>query len=138
MNILNTDLNASSSLSSTEELKKVWQRDPISIVIKLFDQTLSHIGRAKSALSGWGDERFQMHVLNAIEVIESLQLTLEDPSKSQMAANIDDVYRYISRLLVNSIQKRDPADLNQAAGLLIEIRESMTAFVKKTPKMLQH
>jgi len=138
MDILNTSLNDSLSISSTEELKKMWQQDPMLIVIKLFDKTLLHIGRAKSALSGWGDERFQTHVLNAISVIESLQMTLDDQSQSQMAVNIDDIYRYIARLLINSIQQQDPADLNQAAGLLIEIRESMNVFVKKTPQMLQH
>ena len=138
MNILNTGLADSSSISSTEELQKIWQQDPMLIVIKLFDKTLLHIGRAKSAISGWGDERFEAHVLNAISVIEGLQMTLEDQSQSQMAVNLDDIYRYIARLLINSIQKQDLADLNQAAGLLIEIRESMNVFVKKTPKMLQH
>jgi len=122
----------------SEELNKVWADDPMQIVVMLFDKSLLHISHARATLTGWSDESYQSSILNAVDVIERLQMTLDHQRNPSVSANLDDLYRYVCRLLVDSIQNKDQQALHQATSLLVQIRESLSTFVKKTPKSTQH
>ncbi|MDH5426067.1 MAG: flagellar protein FliS [Gammaproteobacteria bacterium] len=137
MNITNNDAYKINPLPA-EELKSIWQDDPMRVVVMLFDKTLQHIGQARSTLLGWGDEHYQTHILNAVSVIDRLQTTLNHESHSAMAANLEDIYRYIVRLLINTLQQKNHESLNQAISLLLGIREALAVYVKKNDEVLQH
>lgn len=137
MNITNYNDHRESRLL-TEELKTIWQDDPMRIVVMLFDRTLRHIGYARSTLMGWGDENYQTHILSAVSVIGRLQMTLNHDTKSAMAVNLDDIYRYIVRLLISTLQQQNHESLNQAVSLLLGIREALAVYVKKKDEVLQH
>ena len=130
--------NYKSDLKPVSDIKTIWQRDPMHVIVLLFDKTLRHISYARSALTGWDDERYQTHILNAVYVIERLQMTLSDDKNNSMAANLDDLYRYVIKLLINSLQNKNTPLLAQATTLLMQIRESLSVFVKKKPRLLQH
>lgn len=138
MNIISTDNDALTPHLPVEKFKQMWRDDPMQIIVMLFDKSLLHISRARSTLSGWDDECYQTHILNAVNVIERLQMTLDHNKNSSMAANFDDIYRYVMSLLVDSLQHKNQNTLTQAMTLLVEIRESLSSFVKKTTKVLQH
>lgn len=138
MNIISTDSHSSQTRITVDEVKNVWRDDPMKIIIMLFDRSLLHISRARSTLLGWDGECYQTHILNAVTVIEKLQMTLDHDKNSSMAANFDDIYRYVMSLLVGSLQDKNQTSLTQAMTLLVEIRESLSVIVKKTSKVLQH
>ena len=121
-----------------EDIKAIWAENPMRIIVMLFDKALLHISRARATATGWSDESYQTSVLNAVDVIERLQMTLALEHNSAMAVNLDDLYRYVTRLLIDSIQQKNAKDLDQASHLLMQIRESLSIFVKKLPQMLQH
>ena len=135
---INSERSEPSAQLPTADINKIWAENPMQIIVMLFDKTLFHIGRARATAIGWSDESYQTSILNAISVIERLQMTLAMDGNSTMAVNMDDIYRYVSRLLINSIQQKNAKDLDQASHLLIQIRESLSIFVKKSPKVLQH
>ena len=135
---INSDRNEPSVQLPAKDINKLWAENPMQIIVLLFDKTLLHISRARATATGWSDESYQTSILNAISVIERLQMTLAMDENNTMAINMDDIYRYVSRLLINSIQQKNASDLDQASHLLIQIRESLSIFVKKTPKVLQH
>lgn len=138
MNIISTGNSALQSHLPMDNFKQIWRDDPMQIIVMLFDKSLLHISRARSTLAGWDDECYQKHILNAVEIIERLQMTLDHTKNSAMAANFDDLYRYVMSLLVGSLQQKSQKILTQAMTLLVEIRESLSIFVKKTSQMLQH
>ena len=138
MNIKSSHQHQQSELLKGKPLSSVWADDPMKIVVMLFDKSLLHISRAKATLAGWSDDRFQTNILLAIDVIEQLQKTLDLDSQGTMAANLDDLYRYIMRILVSSIHDQNPEQLTHASTLLWQIRESLSVLVKKSPTMLQH
>ncbi|MDH5517311.1 MAG: flagellar protein FliS [Gammaproteobacteria bacterium] len=121
-----------------DELKQLWADDPMQVIVMLFDKSLLHISRARATLTGWSNESYQTSILSAVAVIERLQMTLDHQQNPSMSANLDDLYRYVSRLLIDSIQNKDQQVLHQATALLVQIRESLSAFVKKTPNSLRH
>jgi len=121
-----------------KQLSSLWAEDPMKIVIMLFDKSLLYISRAKATLSGWGDDRYQTNILLAVDVIEQLQKTLDMDSQGAMATNLDDLYRYIQRILIVSINDQNSEQLTQASTLLWQVRESLSVLVKKPPTMSQH
>ena len=110
----------------------------MKVLVMLFDKSLVHISQARASLTGWSNDRYQTHILRAVDVIEHLQLTLDMESNKPMASNFNDIYRYVARILIDSIHDQDPSHLNQASHLLLQIRESLSVLVKKPPTMLQH
>ena len=138
MDIHNSVSQSGVSVSSVAELKATWSDDPMKIVVMLFDKTLLHISRARASLSGWSNERYQDNILQAVDVLQLLQQTLNRNDSVTMAENMNDLYRYVSRVLIDSIHDQKPSQLSQASDLLMQIRESLSIFVKKSPKVLQH
>ncbi len=138
---MNTKIQQSLKSAETRQLtpfQSAWAEDPMSIIVMLFDKSLLHISRARATLTGWGNERYQTNILRAVDVIEQLQLTLNRDNGSEMAENLYDIYRYIVRILVDSIHDQNPSRLNDASHLLMQIRESLSILVKKSPTMSQH
>lgn len=138
MAITLTETQTTAAVSSTSQLRTLWAQDPMSIIVMLFDKSLLHISRAKASLTGWGDDSYQASILRAVDVLEQLQNTLDHESEAAMAAHLNDLYHYVSRQLINSIHDQDMSALTSASTLLVEIRESLSIFVKKTPRLLQH
>ena len=138
MNIKSSRQQQQPELLKGQPLSAVWADDPMKIIVMLFDKSLLHISRAKATLAGWSDDRYQTNILLAVDVIEQLQKTLDMDSQGAMAANLDDLYRYILRILISSINDQNTEKLTQASTLLWQIRESLSILVKKSPTMLQH
>lgn len=138
MNIKSSHQRQQSEQLNDTSLSAVWADDPMKIVVMLFDKSLLHISRAKATLAGWSDDRYQTNILLAVDVIKQLQKTLDMDSQGAMAANMDDIYRYIMRILISSINDQSSEQLTQASTLLWQIRESLSVLVKKSPTMLQH
>jgi len=138
MNIKSSRQQQQPELLKGQPLSAVWADDPMKIIVMLFDKSLLHISRAKATLAGWSDDRYQTNILLAVDVIEQLQKTLNMDSQGAMAANLDDLYRYILRILISSINDQNTEKLTQASTLLWQIRESLSILVKKSPTMLQH
>ena len=130
--------NSELAPKTKRDLQTIWAEDPMQVIVLLFDKTLLHISRARASLTGWGDEPYQANVLNAVDVIRQLQLTLNMNSQQMMAENLNDLYGYVTRMLVNSINDQNLSSLNEASDLLMQIRESLSIFVKKSSKVLQH
>lgn len=138
MSMLSSQTNQTRLPLSTADVKTAWAEDPMNIVVMLFDKTLLHISRARATLTGWSDDSYQTNILRAVDVIRQLQLTLDRDNQHTMAENLNDVYCYTIRILVESIHNQNTSQLNHASQLLIQIRESLSIFVKKSPKVLQH
>lgn len=125
-------------LQPGEKLQAIWQEDPMRIVVLLYDRALLHIGRARSSLSGWGDDHYQTHLIKATEVVERLRLTLNTSESTPVAHNLDDLYRYIGRRLLSACHDKTAGILDEIMHLLVEIRSMLDIVVKKTPQLLQH
>jgi len=138
MRTQNTPADNHKAVHNKFDLQAAWSEDPMNIIVMLVDKSLLHISRARASLTGWGNEGYQTNILRAVDVIKQLQLTLNMNSQHVMAENLNDLYAYVIRVLVVSIQHKSLSTLNEAAHLLMQIRESLSVFVKKPSKVSQH
>jgi len=102
---------------------EVQSRTPLELVVMLYDGALRFIGVAKDAI-GRGDIRGRSEAISrALAIISELQSTLDIERGGDMAASLDDMYRYITQCVVQATVKNDAAPLDEARRLLETLRD---------------
>jgi len=102
---------------------EVQSRTPLELVVMLYDGALRFIGVAKDAI-GRGDIRGRSEAISrTLAIISELQSTLDLERGGEMAASLDDMYRYLTQRLVQATVKNDAAPLDEARRLLETLRD---------------
>ena len=126
------------NLQAGEQLRGIWEQDPMRIIALLYEKLMLHTGRARSCLNGWGDQNCQPHIIKAVDVIEKLRITIDTSGQNAMAHNIDDLYNYIGQRLLSVAHEKNIKTLEEVLSLIHEIRSTIDLIVKKSPNLLQH
>lgn len=102
---------------------EVQSRTPLELVVMLYDGALRFIGMAKDAIAR-GDIRGRSEAISrTLAIISELQSTLDVERGGEMAASLDDLYRYLTQRLVQATVKNDAAPLDEAKRLLETLRD---------------
>lgn len=102
---------------------EVQSRTPLELVVMLYDGALRFIGVAKDAIAR-GDIRGRSEAISrALAIVSELQSTLDVERGGDMAASLDDMYRYITQRLVQSTIKNDSEPLDEVRRLLETLRD---------------
>jgi len=102
---------------------EVQSRTPLELVVMLYDGALRFIGVAKDAI-GRGDIRGRSEAISrTLAIISELQSTLDLERGGEMAASLDDMYRYLTQRMVQATVKNDAAPLDEAKRLLETLRD---------------
>src|SRR3990172_7614903 len=80
-----------------------------------------HMGRGEIALNG-------SHISWAISIIGGLRISLDKSAGGEIAQNLDDLYGYMERRLLQANLHDDPAMLDEVASLLREIKSAWDAI----------
>jgi flagellar protein FliS len=75
-----------------------------------------HMARGETAAKG---ERLGW----AISIVEGLRVSLDHEAGGEVAANLDRLYEYIGRRLVEANLRNDPEIIDEVRGLLLRIKE---------------
>lgn len=96
---------------------------PGHLVVLLYDGARRFLYQAAVAMReeqlGRSNERLQ----RAEAIVDELIATL-DPSAGEIAENLKQIYLFVKRHLMEARIERDPDKIEQASGLLGELRES--------------
>jgi flagellar protein FliS len=102
---------------------EVQSRTPLELVVMLYDGALRFIGVAKDAIAR-GDIRGRSEAISrALAIVSELQSTLDVERGGDMAASLDDMYRYVTQRLVQSTIKNDTEPLEEVKRLLETLRD---------------
>jgi flagellar protein FliS len=102
---------------------EVQSRTPLELVVMLYDGALRFIGVAKDAIAR-GDIRGRSEAISrALAIVSELQSTLDVERGGDMAASLDDMYRYVTQRLVQSTIKNDVEPLEEVKRLLETLRD---------------
>ena len=102
--------------------------DPHRLIQMLFEGALERIAVAKGAMDQ-GNIRIKGEKLGqAIAIIQGLRDSLDHTNGSLLAANLDALYDYMARRLLQGSMHNDPDALNEVISLLREIKSGWDAI----------
>lgn len=119
-------MNYPNALQSYRQIQSDSARDasPHDLIMKLFDGLLQqlassrgHIERREIAAKGESLGR-------AISIIGGLRGSINHVVGGEIATNLDNLYEYCERRLLDANQSNDPASIDEVVGLLKEIRSA--------------
>ena len=98
---------------------------PYQLVLMLFDGALTAIAIARAKLEAGQTEAKGLAISKAIDIISNgLKVSLEMEAGGEIARNLDALYEYMVRRLVQANLKNQVAALDEVSSLLGEIRSS--------------
>lgn len=103
---------------------------PARLVVMLYDRAIYSLNDAIKAIEASDIERRWKSNKNANEVITHLAMTLDFEKGGQIAQNLNDLYRFMLRTLVNVDVRNDPQPARDAIRLLEPLRQSWDQIAK--------
>ena len=114
--------------SNVDNYTGVTDASPHQLVQMLLDGAIGKIAVVKGLmLRGETAEKGKV-IGQSISIVGGLRSSLDMESGGDLAANLDDIYEYIERRLLESNLKNDVTILDEATSLLREIRTAWVAI----------
>ncbi len=102
--------------------------DPHRLVQMLFEGALERIAQARGAIE-YGETIAKCERIGkAIAIVGGLKASLDPRKGGDVAANLRSLYDYVERRLFEANLHNDVSALNEAAGLLKEIKDGWDAI----------
>ncbi len=129
---MNTNkLNAAAQYQKVDIESAVENASPHQLISMLFDGFLKRILEAKGAIQRKDAEAKGVAINKAINIISGLQSSLDDVETNELSQQLNDLYDYIPRLLTQANRESSMEKLDQAAKLIIPIKESWDKIPKE-------
>jgi flagellar protein FliS len=102
--------------------------DPHGLVVMLMDGALERIAKARGCiLNGARGEKAQF-IQAAVQIVDELRCSLDLNAGGPIAANLEDLYDYMSRQLIKANVSDRIETLDEVSHLLGEIRSAWVAL----------
>ncbi len=123
-----TTKNNINHYSSVGSYTGVTDADPHQLVLMLLDGALRKISTVKGLMTRKEIARKGEVIGQALSIIAGLRSSLNLSAGGELAANLDNIYEYIERRLLEANLKNDVALLDEASKLLHEIKTGWEAI----------
>lgn len=100
----------------------IFEASPHRLVQMLMDGAIEKINFAKGHMEHGNVAEKGRHISWAISIIDGLRASIDKDSGGEIAQNLDDLYDYMSRRLLQSNIDNDVSILNEVANLMREIK----------------
>jgi flagellar protein FliS len=101
---------------------------PHRVIEMLLEGALEKVATAKGHMKRGEVAEKGRHVGWAISIIGGLRMSLDKETGGEIATNLDDLYDYMSRRLLEANSVNDPALLDEVTNLLREIKGAWSAI----------
>jgi flagellar protein FliS len=96
---------------------------PEKLVVMLYNGAIRHVEDAKRTIALNDVRRTHDHLIRAQEIVTELRGALNFAA-GDVAQNLDRIYDYVHRLLIQANLKKDAAPLDECLGHLRELRDA--------------
>ena len=96
--------------------------NPHRLVQMLMEGALEKVATAKGCIERNDLEGKSQQVTWAMSIINGLRTSLDMEAGGAIAVNLDDLYSYMSRRLIDGSMQNDPAALAEVIDLMLEIK----------------
>ena len=118
-------MNANTGLTEymvTKNESALTDATPHKLIGMLFDGALESIAKATGAITS-GDVAARGEAMGkAMTIVDNLRAMLDSDRGGEISANLEQIYDYICRRLLQASSEEDPALLKEVAGLLREVK----------------
>lgn len=97
--------------------------DPYELTAMLFQGVLDRIAQARHALNERNVQVKGERIGKAITIIDALRYSLDHAAGGELAGNLDSLYEYAQRRLLEANLHNDADRLDEVAGILRSIKE---------------
>ena len=112
--------------------QELMSASPARLVVMLYDRAIYCLNDAIKAIEAGDIERRWKSTKNANEIITHLAMTLNFEQGGQIALNLNDLYRFMLRTLVNVDVRNDPQPARDVIKLIEPLRASWDQLAKGT------
>ena len=124
-------MNANTGLTEymvTKNESALTDATPHKLIGMLFDGALESIAKATGAITS-GDVAARGEAIGkAMTIVDNLRAMLDSERGGEISANLEQIYDYICRRLLQASSEQDPAILKEVAGLLREVKGGWDAI----------
>lgn len=124
-----TYATALAAYNSVETSAEIDSARPERLIQMLLDGALNRIYTAKGELQRGEIASKGSQIGKAISIVDGLRVAL-NPEAGAISQNLEDLYEYISRRLLEANITNDPAILDETAALLHEIKSAWDVLVE--------
>ncbi len=103
------------------------EADPHRLIVMLMDGALARIAQARGCMERKATAEKSAHLQRAIAIVDELRCSL-DLTQGELANNLDSLYDFMSRQLLQAHVADKPELLERVASLLQEIRGAWIAL----------
>ncbi len=107
---------------------RVTDADGHRLVMLLFEGAMERINAARAALEAGNLARKGELIGKAVTILGGLRETLDFEAGGELAENLDRLYDYIQRRLLQAHVKNDPVGMTEAVELLRPLAEAWAAI----------
>jgi flagellar protein FliS len=135
-------MNYSGALSAIQQYKKLGvssdidSASPHRLIQMLMEGALEKISLAKSYMQDGKLGPKAQHITWAISIIDGLRISLDKDSGGDIAQNLEALYDYMARRLVDANVKNDIALLDEVTSLLLEVKGAWDAIPEEAKNVL--
>ncbi|MBT8120975.1 MAG: flagellar export chaperone FliS [Gammaproteobacteria bacterium] len=127
-----TQQGAAGQYASVGTQTGVSEASPHRLIQMLLDGALDKIARARGAMQRKEYEEKGNHITSTSSIILGLRSSLDLEAGGELAANLDSLYEYIFRRLMEAHAQNDEAALDEVSSLLREIKSGWDALPQET------
>ena len=106
---------------------------PIELVVMLYDAGLRFADSAHDALVRGDISARRTAIGKLMAIIAELQSTLDLTQGGKVAADLDDLYTYLTSRLVMAITDKDPRPVDEVRRILTTLQEGWREIARQTP-----
>lgn len=106
----------------------VHEASPYQLVQLLFQGALDRIAMAKACIGEKDVSGKAGNITKALNIVGELRGSLDTQVGGELAQNLDSLYEYMSRRLVEANLASDVAILNEVSSLMVEIKTAWDAI----------
>jgi len=117
-------LTGTSAYTKTSATSGVENADPHRLIQMLIDGAIEKINRAKFFLRNNKVAEKGQHISWAISIIGGLQASLDHKQGGEIAQNLDALYDYCCRTLLEANVENDKDKLNSVLGVMQQVKEA--------------
>lgn len=104
------------------------EASPHRIIQMLLEGALDRLNTARGCMGRGAFADKGRHISSAVAIVDGLRSSLDHEAGGEIAANLDRLYEYMMRRLLEANSKNSTALIDEVSGLLQEIQSAWNAI----------